>query len=317
MISLSNASVRFGSREVLKGVSFSVKQGRTLAILGPNGRGKTTALRALLGQQRLSGGNAAAPAIVGYVPQAISLAHTYRAIDVVVMGSAAHRGWLSQPSKNDRAKALTAMKRTGVARLADASFDRLSGGEKQMVLLARALATGSPALILDEPTAALDLRNQLNLLALLADLRREETHAIIFTTHDPNHALAIADDAILMMPEGNTISGPVDDVITPETLGSLYGVAMRIGALAGDSTARRIVVPHFMPDRSDQRHENSPSHSFPPRRGVSPPQGTHHGRPRRDPLRVGDSATAYQRGRRRSHHNASRSNPRPRMARRL
>jgi iron complex transport system ATP-binding protein len=248
MISLSHASVRFGTREVLKNVSFSVAQGRTLAILGPNGRGKTTVLRALLRQQRLSGGSVTAPDIVGYVPQSINLAHPYRAIDVVVMGSAAHRGWLSQPGRSDRERAVCAMRRTGVSHMADCGFDRLSGGEKQMVLLARALATRSRALILDEPTAALDLRNQINLLTLLTNLRREEGHAIIFTTHDPNHALSIADEAVLMMPDGETLAGPVDKVITPETLGALYNVPMRIGSLAGDDGSRRIVVPQFLPE---------------------------------------------------------------------
>ncbi|QRM33026.1 ABC transporter ATP-binding protein [Microvirga sp. VF16] len=248
MISLTHAFVKFGTRDVLRDVSFSVVQGRTLAILGPNGRGKTTALRALLGQQRLSGGSVTAPEIVGYVPQTINLAHPYRAIDVVVMGSAAHRGWLSQPGRGDRDKAAAAMRRTGVSHLVDSSFDRLSGGEKQMVLLARALATGSRALILDEPTAALDLRNQINLLSLLTELRREEGHAIIFTTHDPNHALSIADEAVLMMPDGKTLTGPVDTVILPETLEALYDVSMRVGSLAGDETSRRIVVPKFMPE---------------------------------------------------------------------
>lgn len=248
MIALDHATVRFGGRDVLKDISFSVRKGRTLAILGPNGRGKTTALRALLGQQRLSAGSATAPEIVGYVPQSINLAHPYRAIDVVVMGSAAHRGWLSQPSRDDRATAIAAMRRTGVSHLTASPFDRLSGGEKQMVLLSRALATGSRALVLDEPTAALDLRNQVNLLALLAELRREESHAIVFTTHDPNHALSIADEAVLMMPDGATLSGPVETIVTPETLGKLYNVPMRIGTLAGDDRSRPVIVPEFMPD---------------------------------------------------------------------
>jgi iron complex transport system ATP-binding protein len=251
VISLSDASVRFGTREVLKGVSFSVERGRTLAILGPNGRGKTTALRALLGQQKLSSGRSCAPNVIGYVPQAISLAHPYRALDVVTMGSASHRGWLSQPTRDDRVRAMAAMTRVSIDQLAGAAFDRLSGGEKQLVLLARALATGSPALILDEPTAALDLRNQLHFLQLLADLRREKTHAIVFSTHDPNHALSIADDAVLMMPWGETLFGPVDQVITSETLSALYCVPMQIMGFSDAGVARRIVFSSLKPSIGD------------------------------------------------------------------
>jgi iron complex transport system ATP-binding protein len=247
MISLTEASVRFGARDVLSSISFSVAQGRTLAILGPNGRGKTTALRALLGQQKLSAGSRNVPSVIGYVPQAIGLAHPYRALDVVVMGCASGRSWLSQPGRKDRARALAAMQRTGVAHLAESSLDRLSGGERQLVLLARALATGSPALLLDEPTAALDLRNEMHLLHLLADLRRDGSHAIVVTTHDPNHALAIADDAVLMMPDGATVSGPVDQVVTPDMLSALYCVPMQIRTFVDHGAVCRIVVPGSMP----------------------------------------------------------------------
>jgi iron complex transport system ATP-binding protein len=246
MIGLTQAVVRFGARTVIDRLSFSVPVGRSLAILGPNGRGKTTALRAILGLQHLASGNRHAPAIVGYVPQSSNSNQRYNAIDVAVMGRASHLGLFRQPGEQDFAVARAALERAGASRFADQPFDRLSGGERQLVLLARALATGSQALVLDEPGAALDLHNQERLLLLLGSLREARDKAIVFTTHDPNHALAAADDVLLMMPDGSYLHGPVGEAMTPVHLERLYGVAMRIVDLAGPAGAmHRAVLPAF------------------------------------------------------------------------
>ncbi|UIK05536.1 ABC transporter ATP-binding protein [Neorhizobium galegae] len=247
MIGLEDATVRFGSRIIIEALSFSVPVGRTLAILGPNGRGKTTTLKAMLGFQRLDDGRRVAPDIVGYVPQTGTSNQRYRALDVVVMGRAAHLGIFGQPGPEDFRIAHSALERAGAARFADHYFDRLSGGERQLVLLARAIATGSQVLVLDEPAAALDLHNQERLLTLLNTLRQPRDKAIVFTTHDPNHALSSADDALLMMPDGQPpLFGPVAETITPEHLESLYGVPMRVVELAGPSgETHRAVLPAF------------------------------------------------------------------------
>ncbi|MBP1860498.1 ABC transporter ATP-binding protein [Rhizobium herbae] len=246
MIGLTEAVVRFGPRTILDRLSFVVPVGRTLAILGPNGRGKTTTLKAVLGFQRLDAGSRTAPDIVGYVPQTASSNQRYRAIDVVVMGRAAHLGLFGQPGPDDFDIAHAALERAGASRFAGHFFDRLSGGERQMVLLARALATGSAALVFDEPAAALDLHNQERLLTLLNGLRALRDKAIVFTTHDPNHALAAADDALLMMPDGQSLFGPVMETITPGHLERLYGVPMRIVDLPGPGgDPQRAVLPAF------------------------------------------------------------------------
>jgi len=247
MIGLETAVVRFGGRIVLRGLSFQVERGRSLAILGPNGRGKTTALRAALGLQPLSAGRRIGPDVVGYVPQSVSLAHPYRVLDVVAMGRAAGLGLFGQPGAADRAAAEAALARVGAAHLREASYDRLSGGERQLVLLARALATGSSVLVLDEPGSALDLANQARVLGLLDTLRRERRHAILFTTHDPNQALAIADDVLMLMPDGGAQQGPAGELIAPEPLCGLYGVEMRLVRLIGaDGRFRRAVLPAFL-----------------------------------------------------------------------
>lgn len=227
MIGLTDATVRFGNRTVLDRLTFEVPRGRSLAILGPNGRGKTTALRTMLGFQPLASGTRTAPPVVGYVPQYASSNQSYRVLEVVVMGRAAGLGLFGQPRPADFEAAHAALDQVGATRFAQDRFDRLSGGERQLVLLARALATGSDVLVLDEPGSALDLHNQERLLGLLGMLRRPRDRAIIFTTHDPNHALAAADDALLMMPEGGCIFGPIAETVVPEHLERLYGVPMR------------------------------------------------------------------------------------------
>lgn len=245
-IGLDGATVRFGSRTVLDRLTLAVPAGRSLAILGPNGRGKTTALRAMLGLQKLDAGTRTAPSVVGYVPQYASANQNYRVLETVVMGRAAGLGLFGQPRREDFAAAAEALEQVGATRFTLERFDRLSGGERQLVLVARALATGSRVLVLDEPGSALDLNNQERLLALLAALRAPRDRTIAFTTHDPNHALHAADDALLMMPEGPPLFGPVEEVIQPRHLERLYGVAMRLVDLTGADGARRsAVMPGF------------------------------------------------------------------------
>lgn len=245
MIGIEAARVAFGARTIFADVSLAVGAGDCVAILGPNGRGKTTLLRAMLGLQPLGSGRHYGPPVVGYVPQHQAAAMRYRVRDVVVMGRAAGLGLFGQPGPTDRDAAEAALSEVGIAPLADQIFERLSGGQRQLVLLARALATGSPVLVLDEPCSALDLANQQRLLGLLARLAACGDRAILFTTHDPNQVLGLARRVALMMPGGAVEQGPVAELAVPERLAALYGVPMRVVAHDGPEGARRAVLPAF------------------------------------------------------------------------
>ncbi|MBL1257721.1 ABC transporter ATP-binding protein [Methylocystis sp. Sn-Cys] len=245
MIGLENAGVRRG-RWIFSDVSFAVEPGQTLAVLGPNGRGKTTLIKALAGLVPLAAGRRIAPPLIGYVSQAIGSDISYRALDVVVMGRALRLGLFGAPGAADYRAALDALEQVGAAQFAERPFDRLSGGERQIVLLARALATGSSALVLDEPASALDLANQNRLLAVLRDLKTAGRHAILFSTHLPQHALSVADDALLMMDAASHVVGPVRTVLDETNLTALYGLPVRRLSLSSDSGGTiEAVVPMF------------------------------------------------------------------------
>lgn len=224
MISLSKAGFRRGERWIFRDVSFDLPAGEVLAILGCNGRGKTTLLRTLLGSLTLTEGSRTMPEIVGYVPQSQNGGEQHRCLDIVTMGRAGRLGLFGLPGRADEAAALAALATVGAARFAERPFGQLSGGERQVVLLARALATEAKVLVLDEPAASLDLANQDLLLGVLRRLRQARSHTIVFTTHHPQHGLFLADRALMMHAGDEVVFGPVDAVMRDADLARLYGV---------------------------------------------------------------------------------------------
>ena len=158
----------------------------------------------------------------GYVPQAHGSAFAYRALDMVLMGRARQVGVFRTPGPADRAAALEAMERVGVAGLQDRLFPTLSGGEQQLVLIARAIAAGCPVLVLDEPATGLDLKNQVRVLTLLRELMADGM-ALLLSTHHPDHALYLADRVVLLGRSGAR-TGPAAELLTDAALSALYGV---------------------------------------------------------------------------------------------
>jgi iron complex transport system ATP-binding protein len=225
------------ARPVVDGVSLSVSRGAIVGLLGPNGSGKTTLLRLLSGTlvpdrgRVLLDGQAVAGMSrrdlarrIAVVPQETHSAFDYSALEIVMMGRYPHLGAFELEGASDLAIARRAMADTGTASFEDRRFAALSGGEKQRVVIAGALAQASDVLLLDEPTASLDLGFQLEIAALLSRLNRDRGTTMVVSTHDLNLAAALCAELVLLK-EGRVIAqGPTDNVLTPAHVRDLYGV---------------------------------------------------------------------------------------------
>ncbi len=234
-LTVENLSFSYGRHAVLQGVSFAAQAGELLAILGPNGVGKTTLFKCVMGLARRYTGTIRADGVdlaalsprerahrVAAIPQAHPLSFRYSAFDMVLMGTSHGLSPFAVPGERERAAARDAMARVNIAPLADRPFDHLSGGEQQLVFIARALCQQAKILLMDEPTASLDYGNRLLVLGVARDLSRAG-YTILLSTHDPQHALWYADRA-LALHEGKVLAqGAAREVVTPAVLQQLYG----------------------------------------------------------------------------------------------
>jgi iron complex transport system ATP-binding protein len=246
---------------VLDRVSMEVPRGRILGILGPNGSGKTTLLRLLSGSRQPTDGDVlldgaslrqlprkAVARRIAVVPQETQLAYDYRVIEIVLMGRHPHLGLFELEGPHDIDVARRALHATGTEHLEDRQFNTLSGGEKQRVVIASALAQSAEILLLDEPTASLDLGYQLEIATLLRSLNRERQVTIGISTHDLNLAAAIC-DRIVLLDRGRVLaSGTTADVLTPAHLHQLYGVNADVHFHA--ESGHLVVVPISRVDRT-------------------------------------------------------------------
>ncbi|MEM8663095.1 MAG: ABC transporter ATP-binding protein [Pseudomonadota bacterium] len=243
MIEASDLGVRYGEAFVFRHHAFTVPRGEILAILGPNGRGKTTLIKALVGLLSPAEGKVATKAPIGYVPQSAASAFAYSVIDMVVMGRARHVALFASPRASDYDRAHAALAELGIDHLAYRSFDALSGGERQLVLIARAIASDCTLLVLDEPASALDYKNQDTILRTLLRLRTERGLTVVLSTHNPDHALYLADHALLMFDVSHYRFGRAADLLTDQHLSALYDMPVR--TLAVDGARLKTAVPLF------------------------------------------------------------------------
>ncbi|MBL8522058.1 MAG: ABC transporter ATP-binding protein [Betaproteobacteria bacterium] len=239
-------TIGYPTRELARDISFTLEPGSAMAILGPNGSGKTTLFRTLLGLLPARGGEVklGAQAIaamtptdiartIAYVPQATTGFFNFHVIEVVEMARAAHLAWYAQPGARDREIAMQALADLNIRHFATREFAELSGGERQLVLIARALASEARILLLDEPTASLDFGNQFLILDAISRLKNSGT-AVIFTTHNPEHALRVctgtADRTLTIARDGSIAYGPTAALLTGDALAALYGLPIALVA---------------------------------------------------------------------------------------
>ena len=245
MLEVKSLAFGFPGRVVGRDVSFTLGAGEVMCVLGPNGGGKTTLFRTLLGLLEKHSGSISLEGQpleqlsrteiarrVGYVPQGHSAYFAYTVRDFVLMGRTAHLGMFSVPGNKDREVALRALASLGIDELADKPVTEISGGERQLALVARALAQEPKLLVLDEPTASLDFGNQVRVLQKIAALGASGI-AILFSSHDPDHAFLCARRALLLA-EGRVLEiGTPRDVIRPDTLERMYRVSVQVMPLPG------------------------------------------------------------------------------------
>lgn len=242
MIALNQGGCCIAGNWLWRELSFAVNPGEIVAVVGPNGCGKTTLARVLTGLRALSEGQLVAPAAIGYVPQISELRTPFRVEEVVQLGRARAARRFGRLDSADAARVESAIAAVGLTNRARQSFLQLSGGERQLTLIARALATDARILVLDEPLSALDLANQRRMLDLFTALA-SCGNAIVFTTHQPQHALHCATHGLLLRPNAPHAFGPVDAVIADEPLSATYDVPVRVIELSGPNGASRHVIP--------------------------------------------------------------------------
>lgn len=255
ILRVENISFSYRKRQVLSGVDFSVKAGCFCALLGPNGSGKTTLLKCInqilcqdSGSILLDGQTASSlerkdiARLVAMVPQQTHLVFGFNVIDLVVMGRSSSLGTTGLPGRQDYNMAQAALEELEISHLTRRKFNELSGGERQLVLLARALCQNPRILLLDEPTSHLDFKNQFLILKKVRELTRERGLASIISIHDPNQAARYCDYVVMLKDGGILRQGSVQEVFQPISLAELYGMEV---VVQRSSTGSDFVLPRY------------------------------------------------------------------------
>lgn len=252
-VKVTDLSFSYGAHTVLDGISFDVPEGTLVNVLGPNGTGKSTLFRCILGLNRaykgtiiVNGKDIRSLSIrerareMAFIPQSHKPIYDYDVIDVVLMSSGAGSGVLFSPKNADLERAHAALERVGIGFLAERPYTRISGGEQQLVLIARALAQNASTIIMDEPTSALDYGNTVRVLSCVRQLA-EDGLTIIQSTHQPDQAFLYSDKTLVLHEGAILAYGSPKDTITAGLISKIYGVDVEVNSLYDDKV--RVCVP--------------------------------------------------------------------------
>ncbi|KFD07317.1 ABC transporter ATP-binding protein [Raoultella planticola] len=243
-MSLRLAELRYGHRQPLfRPLNLQCLPGEIWAVLGANGRGKSTLLDTLTGVLPPLGGSFHSEGGIAIVPQSFRPAFNWLVREVVLLGRARQVSLFAQPAVEDERRVEEALRQLGIPDLADRAFRSLSGGQQQLVLIARALVGASQNILLDEPCSALDLSNQQVVLQLISDLAHRQSRTVLFTTHDPTHALQVASHTLLLLPDGEWLAGRSGEVLSEPHLQRTYGLAVRKIEYPGSDSP--LLAPQF------------------------------------------------------------------------
>lgn len=252
LFEVNNISFDYDGEEIFSNISFSIDKGDVLCILGPNGTGKTTLIKCLNGLHEINSGEILINGQnikklsfkqiskhIGYIPQAHIPSFPFKVFDVVLMGRAPYLNLTDSPKEEDKKIALDALKTLGIDDLKDKEYTNLSGGERQMVFLARVLCQKPDILILDEPTSHLDFGNQIKLLEIIDNLAKSGL-SIIMSSHFPDHAFLSSTKVAIMKDKRFIDFGTPDDVVTEDNLRKAYSIDVRLMELDDE---RKVCVP--------------------------------------------------------------------------
>ena len=256
-LEVRNGSFGYGSQPILQNINFEIGSNTVMTILGPNGVGKTTLLKCVMGFLKWHTGECFMDGKTvysrsmkefwektSYVPQAKQSAFSYKVMDAVIMGLNSRQNFFAVPSDEDYEKAYQVLKALGVEKLADKHCNALSGGELQMVMMARALISEPELMILDEPESNLDMKNQLQIVNTIERVAGEFKTSCLINTHFPNHALKISDTTLMMGYGNRQLQGKTMDVVTEENIRNFFGVCTKVVPLRAEAEKYYTIFPY-------------------------------------------------------------------------
>ncbi|WP_425806227.1 ABC transporter ATP-binding protein [Desulfitobacterium sp. Sab5] len=261
LLRASNVAFGYEGQELFRSINFQLQKGEIFCIIGPNGCGKSTLLDCLLGNLKPQAGEiflkdqnikTLSPKEmarhVAYVPQDHEKSFPYTVMDIILMGRASYTGYFGTPSAEDTLIAEEALRLLGIEKYKMRPYTKLSGGESQLVMMARALAQQTPVIILDEPTSHLDFKHELLILETLVRLVREKELAVIITTHFPNHAFYFENNSIptrvaMMNQKTFSVLGKPSEVLSEENIKSVYDVNAKVISYEHEDKEFKQIVP--------------------------------------------------------------------------